>query len=77
MLESVGGDQDRAVDTLLGMSDPDHVSTAIPEQPDAVSGRFPSHDLGLHRPLPPLWRINPHGSLILATVTDRSRRAIR
>ncbi|KZV73482.1 hypothetical protein PENSPDRAFT_682774 [Peniophora sp. CONT] len=31
VLESVGGDQDRAVDTLLGMSDPEHVSTAGPE----------------------------------------------
>ncbi|KAH7924235.1 hypothetical protein BV22DRAFT_1105624 [Leucogyrophana mollusca] len=27
VLESVGGDQDRAVDVLLGMSDPDYVST--------------------------------------------------
>ena len=31
VLESVGGDQDRAVDTLLGMSDPEHVSTSGPE----------------------------------------------
>ncbi|VDB84910.1 unnamed protein product [Peniophora sp. CBMAI 1063] len=30
VLESVGGDQDRAVDTLLGMSDPEHVSTSGP-----------------------------------------------
>jgi hypothetical protein len=35
VLESVGGDQDSAVDTLLGMSDPEHVSTAIPEQTQA------------------------------------------
>ncbi|KAI0318873.1 hypothetical protein OF83DRAFT_885852 [Amylostereum chailletii] len=37
VLESVGGDQDRAVDTLLGMSDPEHISTAVPEQPAAAS----------------------------------------
>ncbi|OCH87874.1 hypothetical protein OBBRIDRAFT_795787 [Obba rivulosa] len=30
VLESVGGDQDRAVDVLLGMSDPDYVSTQGP-----------------------------------------------
>ncbi|KAI0066034.1 hypothetical protein BV25DRAFT_1820881 [Artomyces pyxidatus] len=36
VLESVGGDQDRAVDTLLGMSDPDHVPTAAPTQPVVV-----------------------------------------
>ncbi|EMD33689.1 hypothetical protein CERSUDRAFT_87020 [Gelatoporia subvermispora B] len=30
VLESVGGDQDRAVDVLLGMSDPDYVSTEGP-----------------------------------------------
>lgn len=30
MLESVGGDQDRAIDMLLGMSDPEYVSQATP-----------------------------------------------
>ncbi|KZT10854.1 uncharacterized protein LAESUDRAFT_352773 [Laetiporus sulphureus 93-53] len=30
VLESVGGDQERAIDVLLGMSDPDYVSTAAP-----------------------------------------------
>ena len=30
VLESVGGDQDRAVDTLLGMSDPEYVPQATP-----------------------------------------------
>ena len=30
VLESVGGDQDRAVDMLLGMSDPEYVSQAAP-----------------------------------------------
>lgn len=36
MLESVHGNQDRAIDVLLGMSDPDFVSTAAPE-PELVS----------------------------------------
>ncbi|KAI0039766.1 hypothetical protein FA95DRAFT_1684134 [Auriscalpium vulgare] len=30
VLESVGGNEDRAVDALLGMSDPEHVPTAAP-----------------------------------------------
>ncbi|KAI0302705.1 hypothetical protein BC826DRAFT_985809 [Russula brevipes] len=39
VVDSVGGDQDRAVDALLAMSDPDHVPThnvAAPEQPSVV-----------------------------------------
>ena len=36
-MDSVDGDQDRAVDALLSMSDPDHVSTAVaPAQPPVV-----------------------------------------
>lgn len=30
VLESVGGDQDRAIDMLLGMSDPEYVPQAAP-----------------------------------------------
>ena len=39
VLESVGGDQDRALDIILGMSDPDYVSQAAaePTQPAPVS----------------------------------------
>jgi hypothetical protein len=33
VLESVGGDQDRAIDALLGMSDPDYKSEARPQPP--------------------------------------------
>ena len=38
VVDSVGGDEDRAVDALLAMSDPDHVPTheATPEQPSVV-----------------------------------------
>ncbi|TFK44281.1 hypothetical protein BDQ12DRAFT_730355 [Crucibulum laeve] len=35
VLESVGGNQDRAIDALLGMSDPDYRSEAQPEEPQA------------------------------------------
>lgn len=36
VLDSVNGDQDRAIDALLGMSDPSYVSQE-PERPPAVS----------------------------------------
>lgn len=38
VLESVGGDQDRAIDLLLGMNDPDFRSEAMPptQQPQMV-----------------------------------------
>lgn len=34
MLDSVGGNQDRAVDALLGMSDPEYKSEAPAAQPE-------------------------------------------
>jgi len=36
VLESVGGNQDLAIDTLLGMNDPDYVSQPEPAIPVAV-----------------------------------------
>ncbi|KAH9176812.1 hypothetical protein EDB89DRAFT_2065594 [Lactarius sanguifluus] len=37
VVDSVDGDQDRAVDALLSMSDPDHISAAAPAQPPATT----------------------------------------
>jgi hypothetical protein len=37
VLESVRGDQDRAIDTLLGMNDPDYVSAGHPQAPPVAS----------------------------------------
>lgn len=33
VLDSVDGDQDRAIEALLGMSDPDYVSKDPPQRP--------------------------------------------
>ena len=48
MLESVGGNQDRAVDALLVMSDPEYKgeppATVQPEQPALVRSICPSSD---------------------------------
>ena len=40
VLESVGGDQDKAIDILLGMSDPSYSSTAMATARDDVAVRI-------------------------------------
>ena len=52
VVDSVGGDQDRAVDALLAMSDPDHVPVhhvGVNEPPSVVRHRYLSYST----PFPP------------------------
>lgn len=49
MLESVNNDQDRALDILLGMSDPEYVSTQAPQ----VRSSFCSSCVRAPHPLTP------------------------
>jgi hypothetical protein len=65
IVDSVGGDQDRAVDALLAMSDPDHVPvqhTVANEQPSPVRHviilphtHTPPMYILYHRPIKPSW----------------------
>jgi len=58
VVDSVGGDQDRAVDALLAMSDPEHVSTVhspAREQPSVVRRLCPFFHLpNKHSHRPPI-----------------------
>ena len=62
-MESVGGNQDRAVDALLGMSDPDYVPSAQ-EQAAPVS-------------IPSSIRAHLRMHMLFSEVSDRAGRGIR
>jgi hypothetical protein len=81
VVDSVGEDQDRAVDALLSMSDPDHVSTVV-EPPPAAQPPVVRHSLSvLFLKISPTRHAladhaNPTGRGVCAAVTPRGRRAL-